>query len=79
MAGCTHNVDTLVPGNTDFGALGTEIYADNAHRGKRTLRSKRWYRRGVGGTKEGVVGGRIFQVGVEERICRARLSGGDKR
>lgn len=27
----THNVDTLVSGNANLGALGTEIYADNRH------------------------------------------------
>lgn len=27
----THNVNTLVPGDADFSALSTQIYADNAH------------------------------------------------
>lgn len=27
----THNINTLVTGNTDLGALGTEIYTDDRH------------------------------------------------
>lgn len=32
----THNVNTLVPCDTNFGALRTEINTDNAHRGRRS-------------------------------------------
>jgi hypothetical protein len=51
--GSTYNVNTLVPGNTDLGALGTEINTDNAHCKKK-----------MGGITEGEwMGGRLKKGG----------------
>lgn len=30
----TYDIDTLIPGHTDFGALGTQVNTDDAHRAK---------------------------------------------
>jgi hypothetical protein len=34
-SGGTHNVNALVAGNTNLGALGTQIYTDDAHFGRK--------------------------------------------